>query len=124
MCAHHVGQQRAVARRLFGNIKFHELFLDHKTSSLYANAMKASILYHPQSEFARGVEEYVHDFKTRTGQEIELISLETKEGANAASLYDIVRYPALLVCQDNGDMVKFWEGEQLPLMNEVAGYLN
>ena len=85
--------------------------------------MKAVILYHPESEAARGVEEYVRDFEIRTGNTIELASLETKEGANLAALYDIVRYPALLVQQDNGDLVKFWQDERLPLMNEVAGYL-
>ena len=86
--------------------------------------MKALVLYHQQSEFARAVEEYAHDFEHQKGKAIELISLETKEGANLASLYSIVRYPALLVCQDNNDPVKHWEGEPLPLMNEVAGYLN
>ena len=85
--------------------------------------MKALILYHPQSESARGVEDYAHDFKSRNGQNIELMSLETKVGANLATLYDIVRYPALLVCQENGDLVKYWEGDRLPLINEVSGYL-
>ncbi len=86
--------------------------------------MKAAILYHPQSEFARAVEEYAHDFEHQKGIPIELISLETKDGANLAALYEIVQYPALLVRQDNGDLVKHWEGDPLPLMNEVAGYLN
>lgn len=86
--------------------------------------MKVSILYHPESEFARAVEEYAHDFERQKGKAIELISLETKDGANLAALYDIVRYPALIVRRDNNDLVKHWEGEPLPLMNEVAGYLN
>lgn len=86
--------------------------------------MKASILYHPESEFARMVEEYAHDFERQKGTVIELISLETRQGADLAALYEIVAYPALLVRQDNGDLVKHWEGEPLPLMNEVAGYLS
>lgn len=85
--------------------------------------MKVAILYHPESEFARIVEEYARDFERQKGNVVDLISLETKEGANLAALYNIVRYPALLVKRDNNDLIKHWEGEPLPLMNEVAGYL-
>lgn len=86
--------------------------------------MKAVILYHPESEFARSAEEYAHDFTRSRGKTIELVSLETVEGSDMAKLYDIVRYPALLVVKDDGQLIKNWEGEALPLMDEVAGYLN
>jgi hypothetical protein len=85
--------------------------------------MKIVVLYHPQSEFARSVEEYAHDFSRNRGKSIELLSLETQEGAAMATLYDIVRYPAVLALKDDGQLLKNWEGEQLPLMNEVAAYL-
>jgi hypothetical protein len=86
--------------------------------------MKICLLYHPESEFSRLIEEYSHDFERTRGKKIELISLETKEGSDMARLYDIVRYPALLAIRDDGSLMKNWEGEQLPLMNEVAAYLN
>lgn len=86
--------------------------------------MKIIALYHPQSEFARLVEEYAHDFFSSRGKAIDLVSLETREGAAMASLYDIVRYPAVLALKDDGQLLKNWEGEQLPLMNEVAAYLD
>lgn len=82
------------------------------------------MLYHPRSEFARSIEEYAHDFERIRGSAIELISLETVEGSDMAKLYDIVRYPALLAVRDNGELLKNWEGESLPLMDEVAGYTN
>lgn len=85
--------------------------------------MKISILYHPVSEDARPVEEYARDFKQRHGVDIELLSLETREGAYIAKLYDIVRYPAVLATDDNAVLVKNWQEEHLPLMNEVASYL-
>lgn len=85
--------------------------------------MKASILYHPESEFSRIAEQYARDFEHQKGKTVELISLETPEGANLAELYGVVQYPALFVCRDSGELVKHWEGEPLPLMNEVAGYL-
>lgn len=84
--------------------------------------MKLLVLYHPRSEFARPVEEFADAFIKR-GHKVELLSLETREGAALASLYDIVRYPALIVTDDIGHPKKDWQGEQLPLRDEVAGYL-
>lgn len=86
--------------------------------------MKVSILYHPASEFARSVEEYSHDFERQKGTAIDLLSLESRDGADLATLYGIVSYPALVIRKDSGDLVKHWEGIPLPLMNEVSGYLN
>ena len=85
--------------------------------------MKVSILYHPASEFARMVEDYARDFERQKGSTIELISLETREGAELATTYDIVQYPAVLARRDNGELLRHWVGDPLPLMNEVAGYL-
>lgn len=85
--------------------------------------MKALILYRPNSEFARPVEEYVRDFERTRNKTIKLVSLDTQEGSSQAKLYDIVQYPALLVVRDDGQIMKVWQGPQLPLMDEVAGYL-
>lgn len=84
--------------------------------------MKLCILYHPRSEYARKVEEFAHDFKHHNSTDVELVSLETREGSATASLYDIVRYPAVLALKENGELVKHWEGAELPLMAEVASY--
>ena len=85
--------------------------------------MKLVILYHPQSEFSRSVEEYAHDFERTRGKAIELVSLDTAGGSDMAKLYDIVQYPALLALRDDGQLLQKWEGARLPLMDEVAGYL-
>lgn len=87
--------------------------------------MKAIVLYHPSSEEARKLEEYAHDFAKRNNVEIEMVSLETRDGAATASLYDIVRYPAMLVVDVDGRLHKEWQGAESlpPLMNELAGYL-
>ncbi|CAN5674489.1 hypothetical protein BH23PAT2_BH23PAT2_03440 [soil metagenome] len=82
------------------------------------------MLYHPNSEFARPVEQYATDFERVHRQKIELLSLETKEGAELARLYDIVRYPAVLARTDEGVLLKQWQQDSLPLMNEVAGYIH
>lgn len=86
--------------------------------------MKALLLYHPQSEHSRIVEEYVRDFERQRNLKIKLESLDTPEGADKARLYDIVQYPALIVVRDDGQLMKDWQGDQLPLMDEVAGYLS
>jgi hypothetical protein len=86
--------------------------------------MKAFILYHTDSEFARTVEEYVSEFKRVTGHEIELQDLNTIEGADMAKLYDIMQNPSLLAVRDDGQLAQMWQGTPLPLMNEVLGYIN
>jgi hypothetical protein len=85
--------------------------------------MRLCFLYHPVSEHRRVVEEYAQEFVRRHGQSPELISVDTKTGANMAKLYDVVQYPALLVIDSNAGLAKYWQGDMLPLMDEVAGYL-
>jgi hypothetical protein len=82
--------------------------------------MKVYVLYHPNSDQARPVEEFIHEFDRVYGRAIELLSLETREGAAMASLYDVVRYPALIALREDGQIYNTWEGLPLPLMDEVA----
>lgn len=84
--------------------------------------MRVVILYHPQSDHARTVEDYSRDFSHQTGHSIELISLETSDGARMATTYDIVRYPAILILNDSGELMKSWQGPIMPLMDEVSFY--
>jgi hypothetical protein len=85
--------------------------------------MKVVILYHPESEFVGVVEDFKRDFESRhQDKKVELISLETVEGANMAELYDVVRYPAILVMTSDGKLQKFWQDQPFPLMDEVAAY--
>lgn len=86
--------------------------------------MKVVALYRPNSEFARTVEEYARDFERQRGKAIEKVSLDTVEGSDMARLYGIVQYPALLAIRDDGQLLREWQGERFPLMDEVAGYLN
>lgn len=82
------------------------------------------MLYHPASEHSRRVEEYKRDFeRSQNSGSIELVSLETREGADMARLYDIVRYPAVLAITEHDKvLMKLWQDERLPLMSEVASY--
>lgn len=84
--------------------------------------MKVAILYHPHSDHARNVEEYARDFKQQQQHDLELISLESREGADKAKLYDIVRYPAVMALSEGGELLRAWQGPVLPVMNELAFY--
>lgn len=70
------------------------------------------------------VEEYARDFQRVRSKEIQLVSLDTREGSDMARLYDVTSYPAVLAIKDDGQLLKFWQGPNLPLKDEVAGYLN
>ena len=85
--------------------------------------MRIVILYRPNSEFSRITEQYVRDFKRSQNGDIDLVSLDTREGADMARLYDIVQYPAVLaINQRDNSLARYWQGEKLPLMTEVASY--
>lgn len=85
--------------------------------------MKVLLLYRPNSQHGRICEEFVRDYQ-RNGHsgQIEAMHIDTREGSAAASLYDIVQYPTLLITRNDGSIVRTWEGELLPLQNEVAAY--
>jgi hypothetical protein len=86
--------------------------------------MRAVILYHPNQEFAGLAEDFKRDFEARhQDRKIELLSLETVNGDEMAKLYDVVRYPAILVIASDGQLQKVWQDKPLPLMDEVAAYL-
>jgi hypothetical protein len=88
--------------------------------------MKVLILYRPNSEHATMVEAYVRDFEHQHdvgAKSIELVSVDTREGAATASLYDIWSFPAILAIDIDGRVLNVWQGEHLPLMDEVAGYV-
>jgi hypothetical protein len=54
--------------------------------------MKVLVLYRPNSELARQVEEFIHDLQTRHNvdeRHLEILDYDSREGAATASLYDV-----------------------------------
>ena len=85
--------------------------------------MKVVVLYRPVSDHARRVEEFVHDFKHHEPKRrIETIDVDSPQGISLANLYDIVAYPAVIALRDDGQLLKHWQGDEWPLMNELAFY--
>lgn len=86
--------------------------------------MKIRVLYRPDSEHARSIEEFFREFQQRSPHDVEMMSIDTREGAAQADLYGIMAYPAILVVNNSGEVMKSWEGEDLPLMDEIMSYAN
>jgi len=87
--------------------------------------VKLIILYRPNSEHATPTEAFARDFlhvHSNVARKLELLSISTRDGAATASLYDVTTYPAILALADNGSILNMWQGEPLPLMDEVAAY--
>ncbi len=83
------------------------------------------VLYRPGSDHARKVEDFARDFsQVYRDKKLDLVSLNTRDGASTATLYDVMQYPAVLALQDNGQVIQEWEGEMLPRVSEVAHFAN
>lgn len=77
-----------------------------------------TILYRPDSEHERQVLEFQREL-LRSQVVTKLINVDSKEGTALATLYDIVRYPGVLMTQEDGRLVKSWNGK-LPRVSEIA----
>jgi hypothetical protein len=85
--------------------------------------MKVLILYRPNSEHGRVVEDFIRDYKNRHEEgKLEVMNIDSRDGSATASLYGVIQYPAILALRNDGSLLKYWEGNQLPMMDEVAYY--
>lgn len=85
--------------------------------------MAVKVVYKPVSEHATRVEEYLNDFRRRTGHEIEKVDPDTSSGASLCRLYDIVEYPTIIAVSDDGHLRNMWRGLALPPIDEVSYYV-
>lgn len=87
--------------------------------------MKVIVLYRPNSDHGRVVDEFSREFQARNpSSQIELMNIDSQEGSNLAGLYDVMDYPAIMVMRTDGSLQHLWQGAELPLVEEVAGYAN
>ena len=84
--------------------------------------MKIIVVYKDESDHAREVREFIHDFERRTGAEIEVRDPEHRDNEIFLRAYDIVEYPTLLATDDSGQMLHMWRGRPLPTIDEVSYY--
>jgi hypothetical protein len=85
--------------------------------------MKVLVIYRPNSEHGRIVEDFIHEFRRRHEQErLEVLNIDSRDGSATASLYDVMQYPAILVLANDGIIQRSWEGASLPRMDDVVSY--
>lgn len=69
------------------------------------------------------MEQFIHDYQNMHGTgKIEVLNLDSREGTATASLYDVMQYPSILALREDGQLLRSWEGEPMPLMDELAAY--
>lgn len=85
--------------------------------------MKITIVYREESDHAREVFDFLHDFEKRTGQTIEEINPDSPRNEFFIRAYDIVEYPTILALTDEGKVLNQWRGRPLPMIDEVSYYL-
>lgn len=84
--------------------------------------MIAKVIYRPNSEHSRIVEEYMHDYLRRTGAELEHVNPDDRDGQSLCRAYDIVEYPTIIALSDDGQVQNSWRGLPLPTINELSYY--
>lgn len=84
--------------------------------------MRTFVVYREQSDHARAVDTFMHDFTRQTGRVIDVVDPETREGARICEVYDVVEYPSLVALDDNGIVQNIWRGLPLPTISEVSYY--
>ena len=86
--------------------------------------MKLLVLYRDKSDHAREVLDFKETMRRRYPErEVTLMDIDTRDGAAEAVLYDVVRYPAVLVLDDIGRVNYLSQGMPMPLIDEVLGGL-
>lgn len=84
--------------------------------------MRTAVIYKENTEYARTVADFLHDFEYQTGHQLETIDPETHDGVQFCELYDILEFPTIIATSDDGTIQKMWQGLPLPTINELSYY--
>jgi 3'-phosphoadenosine 5'-phosphosulfate sulfotransferase (PAPS reductase)/FAD synthetase len=84
--------------------------------------MRVVVIYRDESDHAREVIDYMRDYERQTGQALEVIDPDTRDGDQFCRTYDIVEYPTIIALTYDGIMQYLWRGRPLPTINEVSYY--
>lgn len=84
--------------------------------------MRIVVLYRPRSEHEGRVRDFAAEYKHIKRSDLELMNLDSREGDEVAKLYGVTQYPAVLAIAGDGSLQKLWQGDMLPLMNELGYY--
>ena len=85
--------------------------------------MRVVVVYKDQTDYARAVVDFLHDFQCQTGHELEILDPDTADGTQFCETYDIVEYPTIIAISDDTVMQNSWSGLPLPTISEVSYYV-
>lgn len=84
--------------------------------------MKVVVISKDNMDYTRTVIDYLRDFKSQTGRELEMMDPESPDGVMFCRAYDILEFPTLVAISDEGVMQNQWRGLPLPTISEVSYY--
>lgn len=84
--------------------------------------MSVTVVYKPESDHARTVEDFLRDFTRQTGTELTVLDPDTSDGTAFCRVYDIVEYPTIIAVTTEGQLLNNWRGLPLPTISEVSYY--
>ena len=85
--------------------------------------MRVVVVYKQQTDYARAVEEFLHDFQHQTGHELETIDPESQAGVSFCESYDLLEYPTVIAISSDSQAQNIWKGLPLPTISEVSYYV-
>lgn len=85
--------------------------------------MKVVVVYKRESDYARTVIDWLHDFQRQTGKTLEEVDPDTRAGASLCRTYDVVEYPTILALDAESHLQNLWRGTMLPTISEVSYYV-
>lgn len=81
------------------------------------------VIYKDNTDHARDVLTFLHDFEHQTGHQLEVLDPETPEGVHICQTYDILRFPTIIATSDSGELQNQWIGLPLPTISELSFYI-
>jgi hypothetical protein len=85
--------------------------------------MRVVVIYRDETDYARQVIDFMHDFQRQTGHELDSLNPDTSDGIGFCSTYDIVEYPTVVALSSDGRLQNMWRGLPLPTISEVSYYV-
>lgn len=84
--------------------------------------MRVVVVYRDNTDYARTVIDFMHDFTSRTGHTLDVVDPDTPEGIDFCLAHDVVEYPTIIALSNASIMQNTWRGLPLPTISEISYY--
>lgn len=85
--------------------------------------MKIVVFGREGRDYSRGVTEFVEMFKRKyPSQDITVKDPDARESITMLNALGVNQYPAVVVMTEDNRATQLWQGEPLPLSDEVAAF--